>query len=720
MSFEAGAGPPNALELWGGIECTHNRVRDRYFDQLAWSGHRERIADLDAIAALGITRLRYPVLWEHAFREHDSYDWNWADMRLERLRALRVDPIVGFLHHGSGPLHTSLLDPELPKGVGDFAAAFARRFPWVEAYTPVNEPLTTARFSALYGHWYPHAADDRSFVRALLNQCLAVKAAMRAVRRVRSDAKLIQTEDLGFVGSTPALAYQAAFENERRWITWDLLSGRVDRQHPLRAFLEHHGATAAELDHLVDDPCPPDIVGINHYVTSNRFLDERAERFPPHCRGGNGRDSYADLETVRVPDAPFVRVSDLLREAWERYRLPVAVTEAHIGCTRDEQLRWLQEVWSDALVARLQGADVRAVTAWALFGSFNWNSLVTEDTGHYEPGAFDVRGPAPRPTAIARLLRDLPRGEQADAELGGPGWWRRGRAAAEGASAAAKPRRRRPILIAGRGTLGRAYAAICERRGLIYRLCSRADLDIADETSIDAALAAIRPWAVVNAAGYVRVDAAEMEPARCYRENSFGPKLLAEACSRRALQMVTFSSDLVFDGGETTPYLERHAARPLNVYGASKADAERCVLRAHDQALVIRTSAFFGPWDEHNFVTLALRALAAGREFAAVTDLVVSPTYVPDLVDASLDLLIDRERGLWHLANQGSLSWAELALLAARLAGVPTTKLKRMSCAEASWGARRPAYSVLGSERGALLPPVDRALHAFVAATHGK
>jgi dTDP-4-dehydrorhamnose reductase len=719
MSFEAGAAPPNALELWGGIECTLNRVHDRYFDQLAWSGHRERIADLDAIAALGIARLRYPVLWEHAVREPDGYDWIWADARLGRLRTLGIDPIVGLLHHGSGPRHTSLLDPDLPAALGAFAGSFARRFPWIDAYTPVNEPLTTARFSGLYGHWYPHATDDRSFVRALLNQCFAVKEAMRAVRRVRPEAKLVQTEDLGRVGSTPAIAYQAAFENERRWITWDLLCGRVDREHPLRAFLEHHGASATELDRWVHDPCPPDIVGINHYVTSNRFLDERVERFPPRCRGGNGKHSYADLETVRVPDAPYVRVCDLLRETWERYSLPVAVTEAHIGCSRDEQLRWLSEVWSDAQIAREQGADVRAVTAWALLGSFNWNSLVTRDCGHYEPGAFDVRGREPRPTAIARLLRDLPRGGQVDAELAGPGWWRRGRVAAEDSSTGRRASRRQ-ILIVGQGTLGRAHAAICERRGLSYRLCSRADLDIADEASIAAALALIRPWAVVNAAGYVRVDAAESDPARCYRENSLGPKLLAEACSRRALPLVTFSSDLVFDGGETTPYLERHTARPLNVYGASKARAERCVLRAHDQALVIRTSAFFGPWDEHNFVTLALRALAAGREFSAVTDLVVSPTYVPDLVDASLDLLIDRERGLWHLANQGSLSWAELAVLAARLAGVPTTTLRQMSCEEAAWGARRPAYSVLGSERGTLLPPLDSALHEFVAATHGR
>ena len=81
---------------------------------------------------------------------------------------------------------------------------------------------------------------------------------------------------------------------------------------------------------------------------------------------------------------------------------------------------------------------------------------------------------------------------------------------------------------------------------------------------------------------------------------------------------------------------------------------------------MVRTSAFFGPWDEYNFVTIALRELAAGRTLVASRDAVVSPTYVLDLVHASLDLLIDGERGIWHLANRGALDWAALARRARR------------------------------------------------------
>src|SRR5205814_33206 len=124
---------------------------------------------------------------------------------------LGIRPIVGLVHHGSGPRHTSLLDPRFPDEVAAFARAVAARYPWVQSYTPVNEPLTTARFSALYGQWYPHRRDGLAFARALLTQCRAVALAMQAIRTVNPAARLVQTEDLGKVYSTPALTYQAEF-----------------------------------------------------------------------------------------------------------------------------------------------------------------------------------------------------------------------------------------------------------------------------------------------------------------------------------------------------------------------------------------------------------------------------------------------------------------------------------------------------------------------------
>ena len=409
------------------MECTVNRIGDSYFDQIERTGHAARPCDLDRFAELGVRTLRYPVLWERTAPDGLARpDWRWADERLGRLRSLGIRPIVGLLHHGSGPRYTSLLDPELPEKLAEFARAVATRYPWVDAYTPVNEPLTMARFSALYGHWYPHARDGLSFARAFLLQCRAVALAMRAVREVNPSAILVQTEDLGETRSTPLLSYQARFENERRWLTFDVLSGRVDRHHPMWGYLRWVGVREEELEIFLERPCPPDVIGINHYVTSERFLDERVEGYPPSTHGGNGRHTYADVEAVRVCEEGLVGPRSLLRQAWKRYRAPCAITEVHMGCTREEQMRWLLEVWRAAEGAREDGVDVRAVTIWALLGAFDWDSLVTRPAGRYEPGVFDLRGSSPRPTALSRLARDLCAGRVPDHPvLRSPGWWRR-------------------------------------------------------------------------------------------------------------------------------------------------------------------------------------------------------------------------------------------------------------------------------------------------------
>src|SRR6478672_5371314 len=290
-----------ALEMWGGVECTVNRVGNDYFTQLDRSGHAEREGDLDRFAALGIRALRYPVLWETTAPDGPaSADWTWTDRRLRALRRLGIAPIVGLVHHGSGPRHTSLLCPRFAEGLAQFAGAVAERFPWVEQWTPVNEPLTTARFSALYGLWYPHARDDRSFVRALLNECRATVLSMAAIRDVNPAAQLVQTDDLSRTYGTERLSDVVDFYNERRWLAWDLLCGRVDSQHPLWSYLTENDADASEVLWFAERPCPPDIIGANYYVTSERWLDHRVERFPDHPRGVCASGEFVDIESVRV------------------------------------------------------------------------------------------------------------------------------------------------------------------------------------------------------------------------------------------------------------------------------------------------------------------------------------------------------------------------------------------------------------------------------------
>ncbi|SFQ66189.1 dTDP-4-dehydrorhamnose reductase [Hymenobacter arizonensis] len=273
----------------------------------------------------------------------------------------------------------------------------------------------------------------------------------------------------------------------------------------------------------------------------------------------------------------------------------------------------------------------------------------------------------------------------------------------------------RPLLIAGaHGTLGRAVERICHTRGLVTVALGRAELDVTSPVSAEKVLDAVRPWAVVNTAGYVRVDAAEADAGLCFSENATGPSVLATACAARNLPFLTFSSDLVFDGEQDDPYTESSKPNPLNVYGRSKLAAEQRVLAVHPQALVVRTSAFFSSWDEYNFVHFAVQAARRGEQFEAADDVRISPTFVPDLVNTSLDLLLDDAAGIWHVTNHGSCTWAELARMAIERAGLSPDLVVPRPMAHFDLPAARPRQSVLVSEKGIVLHTLEHALDRCV------
>ena len=713
------------LEVWAGVEATTVRVGDDFFHQLDQSAHSTRLDDLDHFASLGIKAIRYPVLWERTAPDGpECADWRWADERLGRLRDLGVRPIVGLVHHGSGPAGTNLLDTEFPEKLARYARAVAERYPWVEDYTPVNEPLTTARFSALYGHWYPHHQEDRLAMTALLIQCRAVVLAMREIRKVNPAARLVQTEDLGKTHAVAALKYQAEFENERRWLTFDLLTGRVDRHHWMGHHLRWLGLQDAQWARFQDEPCPPDIIGINHYLTSERFLDKRLDHYPPHTHGSNERQQYADVEAVRVRAEGLAGPARLLRETWDRYHSPTAVTECHLGCTREEQLRWLKEVWDAAETLRREGADIRAVTVWSLLGAYDWDSLLTKQRNSYEPGVFDLRSPAPRPTALATMTRNLATtGTHDHPVLRGPGWWRRPerlayRPVATGGGGTALDRdsphglSAAPLLIVGAGApLGDAFARLCHERGLAYRLLTREDVDGDNSVLLDEQLNHHEPWGVIDAG--VFVDGVPSLPAFEQLEIGNSCAALAAACAARGLALLVVCSDLVYAARQGGPFVETDPIAPAGAVGIVQAQREQQVLAALPDALVVRTGPLFGPWDREHPVAAALRSLESDEPCRVLDDVVVSPTYLPDLIHTALDLLIDGERGIWHLANSGAASWVEVARLAAVESGLNANLIIARRPDDAPALFQRPRR-VLGSGRGQLLPAWEDAIRRYL------
>ena len=668
----------NSLELWGGYECTVNRVKDSWFDQTPRSGHEDRIEDLALFAGLGMKSLRYPALWERISPDSpEQRDFRWTDERFAELRRLGINPIVTLCHHGSGPAYTALCEPSFAPGLAAHAAAVAARYPWIRDWTPVNEPLTTARFSALYGYWYPHTKDEGLFWTALLNEIDATRLAMREIRAVNPEARLIATDDLGYCHATEPLQAEAEFQNERRWIGWDLLCGMVVPGHALFDRIAGFGFRA-RLEAIAADPCPPDVIGINHYLASERWRDHRVELYPDRALAdrevGHGDGiSFVDVDAIRFREEGVLGLPALIEQAWERYGRTIAITEVHNGASREEQVRWFLEVWEGAETLRAKGVDLCAVTAWSLLGSHDWNRMVTRFIGHYETGVFDCRTGTPRPTLLAPVLMDLASGRKPTLPaIAGPGWWRRNsrlvRATPKrepeyelpvGARGGGAPA---PLMIVGDGgRLSRLAVRACEARGLYYVRCG---------DDAQARLAEASPWAVFDARDRHGLCREGRDPACAFA--------LPRACSARALPCLTITGVAAW-------------APALDVPGL----------------LEIRTRDLFEPWDGSARAVALLEALDSGRRIEVDAASSWKGVYGPDLVDVALDLLLDGVSGAVSVLPGERLSELEFAQALAVVADRDPDLIVATGSA-----AAKPLFA--WSDQTSYLPPWETTFERFV------
>lgn len=594
------------LEMWGGLECTLNRVGDKFVNQCETSGHNQRLSDLKLFTELGIKKLRYPCLWELvAPKDLDHCDWTYLDERLNELKNLKQDFIAGFLHHGSGPFYTSLIDPDFPEKFATYARLFITRYPWVNDFTPINEINTTARFSLLYGHWYPHLKNNSLYLKSVVLQCKGTVLAMREIRRVNPKARLIQTDDIGKCQSSKVLDYQCRFENERRWLAWDLLCGKVTSSHPLFTHLLENGISVKELKWFEENTCAPDVIGLNHYLLSNRYLDHRLDQFPDWSHGGNERHAYADVGAVDTGFVENVEPEEIFREAWNRYQIPLAVTECHTRGRREAQMRWLHQIWQTAKRLRTEGVQFEAVTAWSLIGTFDWHNLCTISENFYEPGIFDLRNTqkTPQHTAMSRMVRELAvTGEFHSPLLGSEGTWKTSRRILWNAqpgqfTSLEHPKAARPILVVGSETqLSHLISGMCGSRNIFFKVIS-SELN---RHQLEAEIEVLNPWAVVHTG----------------TKNSI---ILSRLCRFQNIRFLDFIND-----------------------------EEPESLSINPETLVIKNQIL---------KTLAVKSgMIAPKE-------TLTPTFVEDLANECLDLLIDGEKGIVSLTNAGETSWEQFALL---------------------------------------------------------
>lgn len=251
----------------------------------------------------------------------------------------------------------------------------------------------------------------------------------------------------------------------------------------------------------------------------------------------------------------------------------------------------------------------------------------------------------------------------------------------------------RPILlIAPDGMLGRAWHALLHNRGLPHRSVGRPDLDLADPASIDRHLTDDL-GTVINCAAWTDVDGAETHEAEATAINGEGVAHLARRCGEVGATLVTYSTDYVFNGEATEPYLIDEPRAPLNAYGRSKAAGEAALVASSCRWLNLRTSWLYAPWG-NNFVLTIAKLAAEREELKVVADQRGRPTSCEHLAEASLAMLDAGATGHYHVTDGGECTWHEFALaIAARVN--PACRVVPCTTADFPRPAKRPAYSVL-------------------------
>jgi beta-glucosidase len=363
----------------------------RRVDEMESCGHYLRWReDFDLVERLGIRFLRYGPALYRTFVGPDRFDWSFPDETFPDLRRRGIVPIADLCHFGVPDFVGGFQNEDFPELFGRYAGAFARRYPWVQLYTPVNEMYVCATFSALFGWWNEQLASERAFVTALKHIVKANVLAMRAILEVRPNAIFIQSESSEyFHAETPKAIGPAELLNARRFLSLDLNYGRrVDSD--MYEFLMDNGMTRDEyrffLTGSLKHHC---IMGNDYYVTNEHRVSE--DGLASECGEVLGYD-------------------EITWQYYDRYRIPVMHTETNYpqGPRGDEARHWLWKEWANVLRVRNDGIPVVGFTWYSLTDQVDWDVALREARGVVNPlGLCDLdRNVRPVGEAFRKLIAE--------------------------------------------------------------------------------------------------------------------------------------------------------------------------------------------------------------------------------------------------------------------------------------------------------------------------
>jgi dTDP-4-dehydrorhamnose reductase len=269
----------------------------------------------------------------------------------------------------------------------------------------------------------------------------------------------------------------------------------------------------------------------------------------------------------------------------------------------------------------------------------------------------------------------------------------------------------------GAATVARLKSAQDTRGRFDVAALTRAEVDLTDGRAVRAAVLDVKPDIILNCAAYNNVDGAEDDPRPALDVNAFAPRVLAETAEEIGATFVHYSSDFVFDGTASQPYTETDPARPQSVYGSSKLLGEWFAAQA-PRHYVLRVESLFGGTYVRSSIDKIIATILAGEDTRVFVDRVVTPSYVQDVIGATLDLIETRAPfGLYHCVNSGETTWYELAREIARLLE-RRASLVAVKVADVPMKARRPQYCALSNrklaEAGIAMPAWQNALRRYL------
>jgi beta-glucosidase/6-phospho-beta-glucosidase/beta-galactosidase len=373
-----------------GIECSYPTIEGGRWrmDELEATGHyRYWRRDLELVRELGLRYLRYGPPFHRICSGPGTYDWSFMDDVAAEMQALGIVPIVDLCHFGVPDWVGDFQNPEVPSLLADYARTFARRYPWVQFYTPVNEMYVTARMSALEGVWNEQLRSDAAFVTATRHLARASVLAMQAIASERPDAIFINSESSEFYQACcpdPRIRRIADFENQRRFLALDLLYA-VPVRGDMHTYLLDNGLPPGEYDWFMNqDVGARAVLGIDYYEWNEKLINVNGEP-----------ENLGELFGWYV----------ITRQYYDRYKRPVMHTETNAPDAA-EGPGWLWRQWHNVQLIREHGVPVVGFTWYSLQDQVDWDSGLRHARGNVFPvGLFDLnRDPRPVAQAYKHLL----------------------------------------------------------------------------------------------------------------------------------------------------------------------------------------------------------------------------------------------------------------------------------------------------------------------------